>query len=224
MTAKQDTFPRMVIVLAVICAAAGLTLGATYRMTRDRIAAEQNRARMDALRIVLPEAHPDGFREVKVAKSAFAAEGTYYEAYDKPVDDNSRKLVGYALEAAGTGYSSTIRVTVGVDPKGEVIRGIKITFQQETPGLGANSEAIRAEGTLWDMLMGKRKQSSSSQPWFQAQFADKRAESLVKVGNKYPEIDGLTGATITTNAVTDAVVAAVKEFRRDVLNSPAQTP
>lgn len=228
MTAKQDTFPRMVIVLAMICAAAGLTLGATYRATRDRIAAEQQRARMDALRVVLPVAHPDGFREVNVAKSDFAADGKYYEAYDKPLEDVSRKLVGYALEAAGTGYSSTVRVTVGVDPQGAIIRGIKITSQQETPGLGANSEAVRAEGTLWDALndivMGTRKESAPSQPWFQAQFADKRAESLVKVGNKYPEIDGLTGATITTNAVTDAVVAAVTEFQKNVLNSPEQTP
>lgn len=228
MTAQQDTFPRMVIILALICAAAGLTLGATYRITRERIAAEQQHARMDALRVVLPEAHPDGFREVRVAKSAFAAEGMYYEACDKPLDDDSRKLVGYALEAAGTGYSSTIRVTVGVDPKAEIIRGIKITFQQETPGLGANSEAARAEGTLWDALhdvvTGTRREGAPSQPWFQSQFADKRAESLVKVGNKYREIDGLTGATITTNAVTDAVVAAVKEFRREVLNSPAQSP
>lgn len=228
MTAKQDTFPRMVIVLAVICAAAGLTLGATYRITRERIAAAQQRERMDALRIVLPEAHPDGFREVRRAKSAFAADGTYYEAYDKPLDDDSRKLIGYALEAAGTGYSSTIRVTIGADPQAEIIRGIKITSQQETPGLGANCEAARAEGTLWDavhdLVMGTRRENAPSQPWFQAQFADRRAESLVKVGNKYPEIDGLTGATITTNAVTDAVVAAVKEFRREVLNSPAQSP
>jgi electron transport complex protein RnfG len=223
MTGQQDTFPRMVIVLAVICAAAGLTLGGTYRITQERIAAEQERARMQALRLVLPEAHPNGFREVPAQKSPFAADGRYYEAYDKPLDDNSHKPVGYALEAAGTGYSSTIRVTVGVDPRADVIRGIKITFQQETPGLGANCEAAKAEGTLWDVLRGERRQSGPSQPWFQAQFANKPADSLVKVGNKYPEIDGLTGATITTNAVTDAVVAAVKEFRRDVLNSPQQT-
>jgi electron transport complex protein RnfG len=219
MRKREDTFCNMIVVLAVICAVAGLTLGATYRVTRDRIAAEQERGRMDALRVVLPEAGQDGFREVRVEKSAFAADGRYYEAYDKPPDDASRKLVGYALEAAGTGYSSTIRVTVGIDPKAETIRGIKITFQQETPGLGANCEAVKAEGTLWDVLFGKRKEAGPSRPWFQAQFSDKRADRLVKIGNKYEEIDGLTGATITTNAVTDAVIAAVKEFRETVLKS-----
>ena len=219
MKKREDTFRGMIIVLALICAAAGLTLGATYRVTREKISAEQERARMDALRVVLPEADKNGFREVIVEKSAFATDGKYYEAYDKPLNDATRELVGYALEAAGTGYSSTIRVTVGVDSKAEVIRGIKITFQQETPGLGANCEAVKAEGTLWDVLLGKRKRAGSSQPWFQAQFGGKRADTLVKVGNQYQEIDGLTGATITTNAVTDAVVAAVKEFKEKVMDS-----
>jgi len=217
MTGQQDTFPRMVIVLAVICAAAGLTLGATYHLTQERIRLEQERGRMQALRVVLPEAHPNGFREVTVRKSPFAADGRYYEAYDKPLDDNSRKLVGYALEAAGAGYSSTIRVTVGVDPKGAIVRGIKITSQQETPGLGSNCEAVKSEGTLWDALFGKARQSGEAEPWFQAQFRGQSSDSFVKVGNKYANIDGLTGATITTNAVADAVVAAIKEFRREVL-------
>lgn len=217
MTGQRETSARMVIVLGVICAAAGLTLGATYRFTQEKIAAQQEQARMQALRVVLPEAHPTGFREVTVRKSSFAADGRYYEAYDKPLGDDSRKLVGYALEAAGAGYSSTIRLTIGVDPEGEVVRGIKITSQQETPGLGSNCEAAKSEGTLWDALFGKDRKSGETEPWFQAQFRGQRSEGFVKVGNKYSNIDGLTGATITTNAVTDAVVAAVREFRREVL-------
>ena len=92
-------------------------------------------------------------------------------------------------------------MTVGVDPTVEVLQGIKITFQQETPGLGANCEAVRAEATLWDVLQGRKGSSGARQPWFQSQFHDKRADSFVKVGNKYPNVDGVTGATITTNAV-----------------------
>jgi len=203
---------NMVIVLALICAAAGLALGGTYHVTRERIEEQQRSERKAALRIVLPEVSKDAFREVSVPKSAFAAEGKYYEAYD-----DSGRLVGYALEAEGTGYSSTIRVTVGVDSKGEVIRGIKITFQQETPGLGANCEVVEVEGTLWDVLSGKREKTAAREPKFQLQFRGKNLDYFVKVGNKYQNIDGLTGATITTNAVTDAVVAAVREFREKVL-------
>ncbi len=208
-----DSAYNMIVVLTLICAAAGLALGATYHVTRERIEAQQERERMAALRIVFPEVKKDGFREVSVQKSAFAASGKYYEAYD-----DSGKLVGYALEAAGTGYASTIGVTVGVDAKAEEIQGIKITFQQETPGLGANCDAVEAEGTLWDALLGKPRQAAAPEPWFQRQFRGRRFDSFVKVGNKYHNIDGLTGATITTNAVADAVVAAVKEFRKRTLN------
>lgn len=211
----------MITVLAVICAAAGLALAATFLATQEEIDAQQDRETMLALRTVLPEAHKDGFREVAVPRSAFAANGRYYEAYDKPLTDASRKLVGYALETEGNGYSSTIRVTVGVDPNGEIIRGIKITFQQETPGLGANCGAMKTENTLWEVLLGKAKSGSSRDAWFQAQFRGKSADNFLKVGNKYANIDGLTGATITTNAVTDAVVAAVKEFREKILKSSA---
>ncbi len=222
-TGKDNPF-RMVMVLAVICAGAGLALGATYHLTHIRIEDQQRSERMAALRIVLPEADRDGFREVSVPKSAtklaFAVNRKYYEAYDA-----SGELVGYALEAdtGRTAYSSTILVTVGVDPKAEVVRGIKITFQQETPGLGARCEEVKAEGTLWDALFGTRKRPRSSAPWFQAQFRGKKYDSFLKVGNKYQNIDGLTGATITTNAVTDAAVAAVKEFRDKVLGAHGKT-
>ena len=227
MKQREDTFQSMIVVLAVICAAAGLALGSAYRATRDRISAQQEQERIEALTVVLPDADKDGFREVSVPKSApeelpaFAKDGKYYEAYDKPLSDSSGKLVGYALEAAGSGYGGAIRVTVGVDPKAEIVRGIKITFQQETPGLGTNCVAVKTEDTLWDVLLGKAKQSGPSEPWFQAQFRGKIADSFVKVSNKYENIDGLTGATITTNAVADAVVEAVKEFREKVVKSPA---
>ncbi len=214
MKKRGDSAYNMVIVLALLCAAAGLALGGTYRVTRGRIEAQKERERMAALRIVFPQVKKDGFREVSSPKSAFAAGGKYHEAYD-----DSGKLVGYALEAAGTGYSSTIRVTVGIDAKAEEIRGIKITFQQETPGLGANCEAVEVEETLWDVLVGKREKTPAREPKFQAQFRGKNLDHFVKVGNKYQNIDGLTGATITTNAVTDAAVAAVKEFKKRILKS-----
>jgi len=231
MKKRGDSAYNMIIVLALICAAAGLALGATYRATRGRIEAQQLRERMAALRIVLPEAHKDGFREMSTPKSAFAAEGRYYEAYDKALGDASGELVGYALEAEGDGYSSKIRITVGVDPKGEVIRGIKITFQQETPGLGANCEAIEAEGTLWDAIAEgtlwnaflRKGKEKTSEPRFQAQFRGKMFDSFVKVGNQYRNIDGLTGATITTNAVADAAVGAVEEFKKRILKSSDDT-
>jgi electron transport complex protein RnfG len=207
----SDRASNMILVLALICAAAGLALGATYRGTRDKIKAQQERERMNALRIVLPNVHKEGFREVASPESPFAVDRKYYEAYDA-----SGNLVGYALEGAGSGYSSTIRVTVGVDAKAGTILGIKITFQQETPGLGANCDAVEAEATLWDVLSGKGKKAPS-EPRFQAQFRGQNLDSFVKVGNKYQNIDGLTGATITTNAVADAVVTAVREFKEKIL-------
>jgi RnfABCDGE-type electron transport complex G subunit len=212
----ENSFLSIVMVPTLICAVAGFALSSAYLLTRDEIKSQQDRERLQALRVIFPDAPKDGFEAVSVSESSYAVGGTYYKVYDGPHGEPSRKLLGYALEASGPGYSSTIQVTVGVDPRVEIIRGIKITFQQETPGLGANCEAVKAQGTLWDVLQGRKGSSGTSQPWFQLQFHEKRADSFTKVGNKYPNVDGVTGATITTNAVVDAVLGAIRDFKEKV--------
>ncbi len=90
---------------------------------------------------------------------------------------------GYVVSVAATGYGGTFLVTVGIEAGG-TITGINIGENEETVGLGKNAE----------------------KPAFTGQFPGKNGTlEVVKNGATGNQIDALTGATITSRAVTEAV-------------------
>lgn len=93
---------------------------------------------------------------------------------------------GYAILVEPTGFGGTISMMVGVDKEGKVL-GVSIISHAETPSLGA----VAADKT-------------STGESFRNQFVGK--SGTLVVGS---DIDALTGATITSKAVTDGVNAAI---------------
>ncbi len=120
----------------------------------------------------------------------FKAVGTddteYFEAM------KGSEVIGYCLNVSGSGYAGYIHMIVGIDSKG-VIKGVRILEHQETPGLGSRiNETRRGE----------------KEPYFLKQFTGKLAGRIeIK-----KDIDAITGATISSKAVTDAINKAVTEF------------
>jgi electron transport complex protein RnfG len=110
----------------------------------------------------------------------------YYEAF------KGGKLIGYCIKAAGDGYNGPIQLIVGVDLNG-VIMGVEVIEHSETPGLGARVKEIKP---------------GEKQPWFLRQFIGKNASEAEVNKN----IDAITGATISSRAVTETVNKAVTEF------------
>ena len=118
------------------------------------------------------------------AESFEEADG-YYIAYA------GSDIVGYVFETEGTGYGGAVSVMTGITSEGD-ISGIAILDQSETPGLGGNCT----------------KES------FQEQYKQK-AQTITVVKNQEAsdgEIEALTGATITSRAVTSAVNEAVEMY------------
>jgi electron transport complex protein RnfG len=97
--------------------------------------------------------------------------------------DKSGKLVGVAFKASGKGYSSTIETMVGMLKDG-TITNIKVLSQNETPGLGA----------------------AVAEPDFASQFAHKNVQNL-------NEVQAITGATISSDAVIDSVKKKAEEIK-----------
>ncbi len=103
------------------------------------------------------------------------------------------ETVGYVFETEAKGYGGTVQVMTGIDMQGS-ITGVVILSHSETPGLGANAE--------------------------RASFTDQYKQTVPENGitlvkNKAPaagEVEALTGATITSRAVTDAVNAAITQY------------
>jgi len=90
---------------------------------------------------------------------------------------------GRVIEVAAKGYGGEFLVTVGVAADGAVT-GVIVGENEETVGLGKNAE----------------------KPEFTDQFKGKNEEiEVVKSGAAGSQIDALTGATITSRAVAEAV-------------------
>ena len=91
--------------------------------------------------------------------------------------------IGEVYSIITRGYSGEIKLKVGVDLQGK-ITGVKILESNETPGLGAK-------------IKGKK---------FLEQFKGKRkGEIYLKKKKPLGEIDSITGATISSSAVVDAI-------------------
>jgi Na+-translocating ferredoxin:NAD+ oxidoreductase subunit G len=108
--------------------------------------------------------------------------------------NNEEGIAGYTFIAEGNGYSGVIQTMVGVD-KGFEIELIKIISQTETPGLGAN--CVRSE--------------------FTDQFSGKTYENLA-LDRDGGQIVTITGATITTRAITNSMTRAIAAVRERVAN------
>lgn len=91
---------------------------------------------------------------------------------------------GYVVEVLPSGFGGTIDMMVGVDVTG-VVTGVSIVDMSETSGLGDNAK--KAD--------------------FRAQFVG--ASGSVAVTKDGGQIDALTGATVTSRAVSNGVNAAL---------------
>ncbi|MBR2215006.1 MAG: RnfABCDGE type electron transport complex subunit G [Selenomonadaceae bacterium] len=105
------------------------------------------------------------------------------------------KTVAYIVPSETRGYGGTIKMLVAVTVEGKVI-DYSILEHNETPGLGDNAQ----------------------KPKFRDQFKGKEAPHLavVKDPGNHEDIQAMTGATISSRAVTLAVKQAVEQV--DLLN------
>jgi len=95
--------------------------------------------------------------------------------------------IGYAFMAVGKGYGGDIDILIGLEDE-TTIKGITIISQSETPGLGSRIT-----------------EDSFAQKFAGLNIGD---VTLTKDGGK---IDGITGATISSGAVVDAVRTTAME-------------
>lgn len=96
------------------------------------------------------------------------------------------------LPISGSGYNGPIDAILALKGDMSTIAGLAITAQSETPGLGA-----RIEEPAWlSQFPGTRLADASGE----LRFAVARGAA----GNEF-EVDGITGATRTSNAITDMV-------------------
>lgn len=194
------------IKLVIITVIAGLALGVVYGITKEPIRVQEEKKQMEAYAAVFPDA--SDFQEVEGFDQAKAAE--VIAAYDNPIDDHAGDTVTVTVEAldgngealgyifnitTSKGYGGDISLTVGIKSDGTV-SGYSILSINETAGLGMNAQ---------------------KEEWA-AQFADKQVDAftVVKDGSGSGDdakIDAISGATITSKAVSGAVNSCIACFQ-----------
>lgn len=175
--------------LMITCLVCVSFLVGVYNITRARTEGQEQEKLSAGLKMVL-DAADKGFSEKE--RDGFI----YYEGRNK-----KNEVVGYCFTAEGKGYGGPIKVLIGLDQKGKV-SGIKIIEHQETPGVGSQI----AQGS-----------EDKSEPIFTRQFKGKAAAQLVLTTAKTDEnIQAISGATISSRAVTETVKLKVEEFLKIV--------
>ncbi len=229
------------ITLTIVSLLASLGVSSVFLLTKDTIKRKEAAVRTEALYVVLTglEGAP-----VEVTPPTIADEDRVYKGLNK-----AGQLIGYAACGDAQGYSSKIKVMVGIDPGLEKIIGINILAQNETPGLGTKMTEVESATTLWSVIFGKdpgtidldsegswqlplrgqperikrfglSKKEKKPLPWFQEQFKHKTYNQLVVSKVKDDEkITAITGATISTKAVINAVQNAIGKIKGVVQTS-----
>ncbi len=168
--------------LVVICLVASALLAFTYVPTNEQLKENYKLARVATLNEVIPSASQfDPVYGTEVINEDGDLEILYYKAKDE-----SGNLLGYAFFKQQTGAQGIIEIAGGVDASFNEVTGMGIMAHSETPGLG----------------------SKITEPWFKDQFKNVAVAdlSLSKSGGS---IDSITGATISSQAVVDALSSEV---------------
>lgn len=182
-------------IMVAITVIAGLLLGLVYQVTKNPIAEQETKAKEEACQEVFADAASFGLIGVEAMPADWNNEGYAQESIDEVIEakDASGELLGYVITVTTKeGYGGDIQFTMGVRADGTV-NGISLLAISETAGLG-----MRAEEVLKPQFAGKNVEK----------FAYTKSGAAAD-----HEIDAISGATITTNAVTNGVNAGLYYFQ-----------
>jgi Na+-transporting NADH:ubiquinone oxidoreductase subunit C len=186
---KEKIWVNLLFIL-ILGALSGLLLSGVENFTRDKIKQHQDRKRKAAiLEAAGIDYDEDSLDEVFDA-SIKAVEKGGSEYYLSP--DGL-----YIFEFEGRGLWGMIEGVIALNPDLETLENIRIVFQEETPGLGGRI----------------------SEEWFLNKFKKKKLSpqlSLVlrRKATGPNEIDAITGATMTSQALIDMINESVANFRK----------
>ena len=188
----KDAFALLMITLV-----AGILLGFVYSITKEPIAQQEQLTKERSCQEVFADAatFENDTDDLEAAAAAMKAAGYEVQTLSEILvaKDDSGSTLGYVLSLVDPeGYGGDISFMMGIRLDG-TLNGISILSIGETAGLGMNADTDA----------------------FKSQFANKKVEkfTITKTGSTSDsEIDALSGATITTTAMTNGVNAGLAAF------------
>lgn len=178
--AKKESMGMLAIVLFLITFITALLLAFVNQATAPVIVQNNEKTRAAAMAELIPNA------EFEQLESPAPSDDKNVPSIDNVYKATSNgETAGWCMEVYPSGFGGTLTVVVGINADGTVA-GAKVTKHSETPGLGAKSTD------------GK---------WI-TQYAGMAADGSLAVTKDGGSVTPITGATITSRAVTLAVNTA----------------
>lgn len=178
---------KMVVVLTLISLASGGLLAALRDGTQERIDNQVLEfVKGPAVRDILKDAAND-----PIASRFQIKDGEVLRTFFVAVIGGQPR--GVAVESSGKGYGGDVGLMVGIDVSEDKIMGVGVTTMSETPGLGARAK---------------------TDPKFTAQYKGRKLTEPIKVTQDGGPINAISGATITSRAVSSGVADALALYER----------
>ncbi|MEW8956880.1 RnfABCDGE type electron transport complex subunit G [Clostridium sp.] len=171
------------IILCIVTTIAGVLLGFSYEGTKELIK-ENSKIDKKELEALMPEATTVEIMDIDLSSNEYVK-----EILEGVKDDTT---CGYLIKTISKGFHGDVEVMVSLDLQGTV-NAIKVLSHSETPGVGSKIEKKE----------------------FSDKFKLKKGEklSLVKTStSKSNEVEGISGATVSSTAVVNGVNEALKIF------------
>ncbi|WDP85393.1 MAG: RnfABCDGE type electron transport complex subunit G [Desulfobacter sp.] len=178
----------MIIVLTVLTAVSGGLLAAVESGTKLRIEEQVLKfQKAPAIAEIFVDVTNDPLKE----RFPVSAEGISIQVFPAIMEDGS-KAVAFETKGKG-GYGGDVGLMIGISLETDQIIAARVTTHSETPGLGARAK---------------------DDPSFVSQFSDKSLSENLALKNDNGSIDAMSGATITSRAVTLAAIQAQDLYKK----------
>ncbi|HSV87523.1 MAG TPA: RnfABCDGE type electron transport complex subunit G [Bacteroidales bacterium] len=186
----ESSFKNMVLTLLSVTLVSSFLLASVYNFTKEPISAAREAKRQQAISQVVPP-----FDRIETQIFPGYHEGDSLEFHFAYMGE---ELVGIAVATYTTsGFSGLITAMVGFYPDGRIVDVVHLQHR-ETPGLGDKIEKGKSD---WSN---------------QFRGIDPRTTDL-RVTKDGGDIDGITAATITARAYSEAIQKAFDTLEKQVL-------
>ena len=178
---------KMVVVLTILCCVSGGLLASIHDGTAAQIENQQLKfVKGPAIKTIL-----EGSSNDPIADRFKITDGDVERNFFVGKFDGKANTI--AFEGLGKGFGGDLGIMVGVNLDDQKLVGVAVTTHSETPGLGAKAK---------------------EDPGFSAQFKGLSVDEDIKVTNDGGDINAISGATITSRAVCDAVNKSLVAYKR----------
>lgn len=191
--------------LGITALISGLVLALVFQLTRKPVEAMELKSVQSSLKMLnLPQ-----FDNNPQAEERRFLSPAGFPATVLPVRKKG-KIVAFAVKCASpNGYAGDVEITAGFTPSGK-ITAVLVTRHRETPGLGSNVCERKFTKTIFNIFKPLPPGLPPNRVLDRFNGLSVPAEGSWKVKRDGGEFDFITGATITSRAVLEAVEQAGK--------------